>query len=445
MPLDGLNAWLVARGIVLPPTIELIEAAIALGLALLALAAGGYAGKRFGPRLNALWSEKVGHAEGLGGRMGAIVRHGVAALLLAIAFYAWPWVTLAALGFGVALGGATSMLVLEVMRGLSMPRWAARLVATVVFVAILSGAIGGLGVITDLLESIGFNLGRRRISLLSIVSLLVIAVMLFAAARLANRLVAHSIDQARGFDATQKLLFQKLAGIVILVVIFFFGIDLLGLDLTTFAVFSGAFGLAIGFGLQKTVGNLFAGIVLLMDRSIKPGDVIVVGESFGWVNKIGVRAVSVITRDGKEHLIPNENLMTQEVENWSFSDRNVRVRIPVGIAYESDAKLAQRLMMEAAVESPRVLESPAPNVWMTSFGDYALEHEILAWINDPEGGVGNVKSDVLNRLWVKFREHGIEVPFPQRVVHLRSGEGATVGNMASAPADLPLGGLEDAP
>lgn len=157
-----------------------------------------------------------------------------------------------------------------------------------------------------------------------------------------------------------------------------------------------------------------------MDRSIKPGDVIVVGESFGWVNKIGVRAVSVVTRDGKEHLIPNENLMTQEVENWSFTDRNVRVRIPVTVAYGADLKLAQELMLRAAAESPRVLKSPRTNVWMTAFGDKGLEHEILAWISDPEGGVGNVKSDVLNRLWWLFKEAGIEVPYPQRDVHVRT-------------------------
>ncbi|VXC62489.1 mechanosensitive ion channel family protein [Sphingomonas sp. AX6] len=445
MPLEQLNAWLVTRGLVIPPTAELIEAAIALGFALLALAAGWYAGRRFGPRLNAFWTDRVGHAEGLAGRMGAIVRHGTAALLLAILFYLWPWKTLAALGFGISLGAATAMLLLEVMRGLSMPRWAARLIAAFVFVAILSGAIGGLGEITALMESVGFNIGRRRISLLSVVTLLVTIIALFAIARLANRLVAHSIEQARGFDATQKLLFQKLAGVTILVALFFFAIDLLGLDLTTFAVFSGAFGLAIGFGLQKTVGNLFAGIVLLMDRSIKPGDVIVVGDQFGWVNKIGVRAVSVITRDGKEHLIPNENLMTQEVENWSYSDRNVRVRIPVGVAYESDIKLAQQLMLDAANESPRVLNSPKPNVWLTSFGDYALEHEILAWINDPEGGVGNVKSDVLNRLWVKFQEHGIEIPFPQQVLHFRSTKGDQIGSVAGKRSDGPVGGLEDAP
>ena len=141
-----------------------------------------------------------------------------------------------------------------------------------------------------------------------------------------------------GFDPTQKLLdAEARRRSRSIVVAFFVGIDLLDIDLTTFAVFSGALGLAVGFGLQKTIGNLIAGIILLMDRSIKPGDVIVVGDKdVGWVNKIGVRAVSVVTRDGKEHLIPNEDLMTKEVENWSYTDRNVRIRIPVDVAYDCD-------------------------------------------------------------------------------------------------------------
>ncbi|QDX28375.1 mechanosensitive ion channel [Sphingomonas suaedae] len=377
--------------------------------------------------------------------MHALVRHGSAALLLAIVINAWPWAALAAAVLGFALASASAMTMLVFMRGLHMPRWSAWLAAAVVFVAILSNAIGGFDVITTTLDRIGMDVGKRRLSLLAVVTVLVTAVALYAGARLANRIIGHSIAEARGFDATQKLLFQKLASIIVIVIAFFFGIDLLGIDLTSFAVFSGALGLAVGFGLQKTVGNLIAGIILLMDRSIKPGDVIVVGESFGWVNKIGVRAVSVITRDGKEHLIPNENLMTQEVENWSFSDRNVRVRIPVGIAYESDVKLAQKLMLEAALESPRVLDSPRPNVWLASFGDYALEHEILAWISDPEGGVGNVKSDVLNRLWVKFQEHGIEIPFPQQVLHFRSTRGDRIGSIAGVRGEGPVGGNEDAP
>ena len=354
------------------------------------------------------------------------MRHGTAAMLLAILAQAWPWPPLAALGIGVALGSAAATLVVQLLRGVHLARWMAWTVATLVFIALLSQSIGGLAPITATLDAIGFDVGRRRFSLLAVVTLLLTVVVLMAAVRIANRAVAQALAQTRGLDATQRLLAQKLAGIVLLIAAFFFGIDTLGIDLTTFAVFGGAFGLAIGFGLQKTVGNLIAGIILLMDRSIKPGDVIAIGDSFGWVNKIGVRAVSVVTRDGKEHLIPNEILMTQEVENWSYSDRNVRIHIPVAIAYDSDVDLAQQLMLRAATESPRVLDNPKPIVWMTSFGEYALEHEIRLWISDPEGGMGNVKGDVLKRLWDLFKEHGVRVPVPQRDVRI-------VGNPSPVP------------
>jgi small-conductance mechanosensitive channel len=209
---------------------------------------------------------------------------------------------------------------------------------------------------------------------------------------------------------------------------FFIGIDIVGIDLTALAVFSGAFGLAVGFGLQKTFGNLIAGIILLMDRSIKPGDVIVVGDSFGHVSKIGVRAVSIVTRDGKEHLIPNENLMTQEVENWSYSTPNVRIHIPVGVSYDANLELAQRLMIEAAKAPARVLKVPAPSVWLRAFGESSIDHDILVWISDPEAGVGNVQSEILNLVWKLFKDNGIEIPYAQRDIRIREWPGAPTTN-----------------
>jgi small-conductance mechanosensitive channel len=416
--MERLGAWLAGHN--LPGTAELTEAAIAAGLVALALALGWFAGRRLGNRIAAWWSGHVGnHVEGLSPRMCNIVQHGTSFVLLAILAEIWMWDPLPALVIGVAEGLTAALLVTDLMRGLHMPRWAAWTLALLAFVAIFSHASGGLDAVETILDRVGIQVGSRRLSLLTAATFGITVLLLFAGVKLVNRVVSQSIAQARGFDATQKLLFQKLAAIAVVVLAFFVGIDLLKVDLTAFAVFSGAFGLAIGFGLQKTIGNLIAGIILLMDRSIKPGDVIVVGDSFGWVNKIGVRAVSVITRDGKEHLIPNENLMTQEVENWSYTDRNVRVRIPVVVSYTCDLALAQKLMLQAAEESSRVLDNPRTNVWLTAFGEKGVEHEILAWISDPESGVGNVRSDVLNRLWALFKEHGIEVPYPVRDIRVR--------------------------
>ena len=416
---SGAGAWLAHYGLTVPDDRTLVQGAIAFGLVMASLLVGWFAGVRLGPYLGDLWKRTVGiHAEGLHERLATIVRHAVAAMLLAIIARSWAWQPLPRLGLGVALGAATARLVVQLLRGVHLARWMAWTVAGLVFVGILSQSVGGLAPITDTLDGIGFDVGRRRISLLTGVTMLLTVVVLFAIVRVANRTVGHALAQTRGLDPTQRLLGQKLASIAFVIAAFFFGIDALGIDLTTFAVFGGAFGLAIGFGLQKTIGNLIAGIILLMDRSIKPGDVIAVGDSFGWVNKIGVRAVSVITRDGKEHLIPNEILMTQEVENWSYSDRNVRIRIPVSISYDCDVDLAQQLMLRAAVETPRVLDVPPPVVWMTDYGDYALQHEIRLWISDPEGGMGNVKGELLKRLWRLFKEHDIIVPVPQREVRI---------------------------
>ncbi|MFA6112894.1 MAG: mechanosensitive ion channel domain-containing protein [Sphingomonas sp.] len=417
--MNSVAAWLHAQGLATISQSMANEVAIAGGLVLAALACGVMMGRVVGPVAEREWKQRLGHhAEGVGDRLHRILRHGTAALLLAILLNSAPWPPLAGAPIGLALGAAVGLTSVSILRGLGIQRYMAWMVAAILFVAIFSHAVGGLEPITRVLERIGFDIGKRRFSLLSLIIIAVTAVALFAGVRLVNRAMAHWIAGSRGFDPTQKLLAQKLAAIAVVTIAFFIGIDLLDIDLTAFAVFSGAFGLAVGFGLQKTIGNLIAGIILLMDRSIKPGDVIVVGESFGWVNRIGIRAVSVLTRDGKEHLIPNENLMTNEVENWSYTDRNVRVRIPVTVGYGCDLKLAQELMLRAATESPRVLNSPKSNVWLTNFGESGVEHEILAWISDPESGVGNVRSDVLNRLWWLFKEHGIQVPFPQRQVHI---------------------------
>jgi small-conductance mechanosensitive channel len=320
---------------------------------------------------------------------------------------------------GVVAAAAAALTIVNLVRGLHVGRMIAILLSGVVFVAVLADAIGGFTAMTRTLDGPAVMLGTRRLSLLDAIRIAVSLTVLYLVVRLANRVIGHSVRKSKSLDPTQRLLTEKLAGIGIIVVAFFVALNLTGINLTALAVFGGALGLAVGFGLQKTVGNLFAGIILLMDRSIKPGDVIVVGESFGAVSKIGVRAVSVVTRDGKEHLIPNEDLMTREVENWSYSSLDVRIHIPVGVAYDCDLPLAQRLMIQAAEESTRVLKVPKPNVWLRAFGDNAVEHEILVWISDPEAGVGNVRSEILNRLWVLFKENGIDIPFPQRTVQIK--------------------------
>lgn len=286
---------------------------------------------------------------------------------------------------------------------------------------------GTVGDIIDYLDALALSIGNTRISVWD--GLVVVAVILaiFLLAWFGSRLARRAVNRMTRFDPSQRLLADKLLTIAVWAMAILIGIDLLGIDLTALAVFSGAFGLAIGFGLQKTFGNLIAGIILLMDKSIKPGDVISVAdssgqESFGQIRKIGIRAISVVTRDKTEYLIPNEMLMINQVVNWSYSSRDVRVKAPVGVAYGSDIELVEKLLLEAVKDAPRVLDTPAPRVNLTGFGDSSVDFEIRFWILDPEEGMSNIRSDVYKRVWKLFKENGIEIPFPQRDLNLRGNE-----------------------
>ena len=272
----------------------------------------------------------------------------------------------------------------------------------------------------DAADRIGFDYGHTRVSLYRAVLALVVLVAVVLFGRIASRTIRGAFARMTHLDPAQRLLGEKLLSIMVWVLTILVAIDALGINLTALTVFSGALGLAVGFGLQKTVRNMIAGLILLMDRSIKPGDVIAVTNgkdtAVGQVKKIGIRAVSITTRDQIEYLIPNENLMTSQVENWSYSSRDVRVKVPVSVAYGTDIVQAESLMLQAARAVKRVHNEPAPGVWLKAFGENAIEFEIQCWIDDPEEGVGNVRSDVLKQVWHLFREHGVEIPFPQREV-----------------------------
>ena len=417
-----LSSRLRALGLPLPAVPQFSDIVTAVAVIAIAVAVGWLVGRAAALPLTLLLQRATGRpgSATLCDSIRRVLRSGIAGLLMLIGSAAVPAGGYAALLLAATAGLTLAVFAYRVAQAAGLRAGTAMIAAAVVLVAGAASMLGGLHSLTASLDAFALNVGTHRLSLLGVTNFGVVAVVLFVLARFLNRVLGHSIERMSGFDSSQRALLQKLAGIVIVVAAILFGIDLLGIDLTALTVFSGAFGLAVGFGLQKTFGNLIAGLILLMDRSIKPGDVIVVGDTFGSVNKIGVRAVSVVTRDGKEHLIPNEKLMTDPVENWSYSSPNIRVHIPVGVAYNCDFALAQRLMIEAATASERVLAKPQPTIWLMAFGESSVDHEILAWIQDPEAGVGNVRSEILNRLWLAFREHGIKIPFAQRNINIRS-------------------------
>jgi len=285
-----------------------------------------------------------------------------------------------------------------------------------------------VGQVIESLDNMAIDVGSMHISVWDGIVFLAVAMGMIAFAWFGSKASHALLARVTRVDQTRRLLFEKLLTILVWGIAALVGMDLLGINLTAFTVFSGAFGLAIGFGLQKTFGNLIAGIILLMDKSIKPGDVIAIADqagvsTFGQIRKIGIRAVSITTRDQKEYLIPNENLMINQVENWSYSSRNVRMQVPVGISYKADIVQAEELMLEAAKSCSRVLQSPPPTVWLDGYGDSSVNFIIHVWITDPEAGTGNVKSEVLKKLWHLFKENEVEIPFPQRDLNLRSAEG----------------------
>jgi small-conductance mechanosensitive channel len=299
----------------------------------------------------------------------------------------------------------------------------ATLALVVAIVSWTIAALNVLGLLTPtivLLQKVSFTLGGARISLLTIAEALLTLVLLLWTAGILGRFLERRLVAVPNLTSTSKVLFGKLFRIVLISLAFLFALAAAGIDLTALALFTGAVGVGIGFGLQRTVSNLFAGIVLLLDKSIKPGDILEVGGTFGWVASLGARYVEVETRDGTQFLIPNEDIITNRVFNWTHQNDNVRLKIRVRVAYDCDVRLALALMREAAGRPPRVLQTPAPNPLVIDFGENGLELELRFWIADVRNGIHNISSDVFLEILDLFRQHGIKVPLPQRDLHLLS-------------------------
>ncbi|HKJ72934.1 MAG TPA: mechanosensitive ion channel domain-containing protein [Alphaproteobacteria bacterium] len=306
-------------------------------------------------------------------------------------------------------------------------------VAVVAWIVAALNIAGWLTPTINFLDSLAFTVGQLRLSVYSILLGLVTIVVLVWLAGLLSKMIEVQIDRSSTLTPSAKALFSKILKFTLVTIALVVGLTSTGIDLTAFAVFSGAVGVGIGFGLQKVISNLISGVILLIDRSIKPGDVIMVGDTYGWINSLAARYTSVITRDGQEHLIPNEDMITRPVVNWTYTSSKVRQRLAVSIAYKSDLRKAMALMLEAARETKRVIEDPPLNCLVIGFGDNGVDLELRMWIQDPQNGVRNVKSDVYLKIWDKFHENGIEFPFPQRDIHIVDGT-LNLGRASKSPA-----------
>ncbi|MEW6660145.1 MAG: mechanosensitive ion channel domain-containing protein [Thermodesulfobacteriota bacterium] len=303
-------------------------------------------------------------------------------------------------------------------------RFWAKILATAIWVYALFLAFLSLFNFLDFwqrfLQEVGFQLGHVHFSLLHVNRAFFLLLALYWLSKNLRIFIHFWLTAKSGLTPATQILLHRLGSIFLFSACVVIVLHYLGLDLTVFALFSGALGLGLGFGLQKIFANLVSGFILLGDKSIKPGDVIQLKDTYGWINFLGSRYCSVITRDGIEHLIPNENLITSEVINWSHSQNLVRLRVPVGVAYGSDLEKARDLVLAAAADTPRILKEPKPACLLTGFGDNAVNLEVRVWINDPQNGIGSVKSELFWGIWQRFRDHGLEIPYPQRDVHLKS-------------------------
>lgn len=306
-----------------------------------------------------------------------------------------------------------------------------RFVAVIIWTVAALSILGVLQPLLAELDDVRFTLGGQRVSVLTVLKALLTMGVLMWLSIVIGRFVARRIDGVTDLTPTARVLFGKVSTIILISIAFVLALGVVGIDLTALAVFTGAVGVGIGFGLQKSVANLFAGIILLLDKSIKPGDIIEVGGTYGWVSALGARYVEVETRDGTQFLIPNEDIITQRVFNWTHQHDQVRLKLRVRVAYGADLRLAIKLMREAADRPPRVLKVPAPNPLVIGFGENGVDLELRFWIDDAQNGIHNISSDLLLEIWDLFREHGIEVPLPQREVRV-IGRGDAPSESAAA-------------
>jgi len=323
---------------------------------------------------------------------------------------------------GIIATLALSWLLIVFVTRLIKSQFLRKLVRWIAWTYVTLDVFGLVAEATNWLDSAGFNVGEHRLSLLLAVQAFIIIGALIAAARFVTMTTSSSIRSNDDISPSMKVLIIKALQIGFYGAALYLGVNALGIDLTGLAVLSGAIGVGLGFGLQKVVSNLVSGVIILLDKSIKPGDVISLGETFGWINSLGARYVSVVTRDGKEYLIPNEDLITGQVVNWSHSNDFVRLDIYFGTSYGDNPHKVRKLAIAAASGVDRVLTSRPTVCHIVGFGDSSVDYILRFWISDPTGGLTNIRGNVFLALWDTFAENGISIPFPQREVKVLKDE-----------------------
>jgi small-conductance mechanosensitive channel len=285
--------------------------------------------------------------------------------------------------------------------------------------------LGWFDAVERTLDNIDLLPGAKKFSLWALLKGIVVIAGFLIVTSLIARTIERRVMKLEGIAISTRIGISKFSTFVLLGIGVLLGINSSGVDLTVLGVIGGAIGLGLGFGLQAITSNFVSGFVLLMDKSIKPGDVIsftgttgTSTENFGWVQELRGRYIVVRDRDGVETLVPNQNLITNSVINWSYSDQRVRLRLPVMISYQDDPEVALQVLVDAAANHPRILKDPGPVSRLMSFENYGMRVEVRFWIRDPMNGVNNVRSDVNREIWRLFKKHGITIPVQQHDVRV---------------------------
>jgi small-conductance mechanosensitive channel len=317
--------------------------------------------------------------------------------------------------------------------------WEGR-IAVAIWLIIALDLLGWLEKIQATLEHVHLIPGRNVFTLWELVKGIVVVTVFVFVTTLVARTVERRVMRLSSIALSTRIGISKFTYFVLLGIGVLLGINAAGVDVTTLNVLTGGIGIGLGFGLQTIAGNFVSGFVLLIDKSIKPGDVIsftghtgTSTENFGWVQELRGRYVVVRDRDGVETLVPNQNLITNSVINWSYSDQRVRLRLPVMISYDDDPEEALDALLEAVGDHPRILREPAPVSRLMAFEDYGMRLEVRFWIADPMNGVNNVRSDVNRAIWRVFRVHGIRIPVAQRELRMLP---PTPGRDSAPPPEL---------
>jgi small-conductance mechanosensitive channel len=315
---------------------------------------------------------------------------------------------------------ALAWLIIRLVTSLIRNEFVVRVVSLAAWLVAALSILGELEPAVDALDSVAIVLGGLRLTPLLLLKLGVLLAFALWLTNIASNFLETRITQSRDLTPSIQVLLVKMMRLALIILAITIVMSAVGINLSALAIFSGAVGVGIGFGLQKIVANFISGVILLADKSVKPGDLVTIGDSSGRISAMNTRYISVAAGDGREFLIPNEDLITQKVVNWTYTDKNTLVKVNFSTNYDADPRLVCKLAVEAAAASPRATEGKTPNCILTDFAEAGMKFTLTFWISDPDG-MDRVKSDVMLTLWDAFKHDDIRVPYPVREIRIRGG------------------------